>query len=218
MSRNNAFSAEEQAAVYRAIFERRDMRHFLPDPVPEKVMLRLLEAAHHAPSVGYMQPWRFVRVTSDVLRDQLACLVDEERMCTAAALGERGEDFMALKVEGIRECPELWVMALADQREHHVFGRRTMPDMDLASASCAIQNMWLAGRAEGVGLGWVSLFDPVRAGALIGAPQGSRVMAILCMGQVEAFYDRPMLDSLGWDKRRVLSTLVADNRWPSASQ
>ena len=93
-----------------------------------------------------------------------------------------------------------------------------MPDMDLASASCAIQNMWLAGRAEGVGLGWVSLFDPARVGALIGAPQGSRVMAILCMGQVEAFYDKPMLDSLGWDKRRALSTLVADNRWPTACQ
>ncbi|MCM2971529.1 5,6-dimethylbenzimidazole synthase [Larsenimonas suaedae] len=212
----NAFSGTDRDAVYRAIFERRDMRHFLSDPVDEATMTRLLEAAHHAPSVGYMQPWRFVRIGAPERRARLAELVEEERLATADALGARGREFMALKVEGIRECPELWVMALTDHREAYVFGRRTMPDMDLASASCAIQNMWLAARAEGLGLGWVSLFDPDKVGALIEAPLGSRVIAVLCIGHVEAFYSAPMLEQCNWDRRRALESLIGEDRWPEA--
>ncbi|VEB41751.1 F420-0--gamma-glutamyl ligase [Chromobacterium violaceum] len=131
-------------AVYRAIRERRDMRHFKPDPVDPDTLQRLLAAAHCAPSVGFMQPWRFIRIRDMDLRHRLHALVEEERVQTARALGEREEEFMKLKVEGLRECGEVLVAALMDGRERHLFGRRTLPEMDLASVACAIQNMWLA--------------------------------------------------------------------------
>src|SRR6516225_4809563 len=117
------YSPAELAAVYRVIQERRDMRHFLPDPVDPVVLLRLLQAAHLAPSVGFMQPWRFIRISDRALREQIHALVEAERRQTAEQLGERGDDFMRLKVEGILECGELLVAALMDGRERHVFGR-----------------------------------------------------------------------------------------------
>ncbi|WP_106476973.1 5,6-dimethylbenzimidazole synthase [Phytohalomonas tamaricis] len=207
------FSATEREGVYRAIAERRDMRHFLPDPVAPEIMSRLLEAAHMAPSVGYMQPWRFIRISDAKLRVAMVALVEEERRETAAALDERGEEFMRLKVEGIRECPELWVVVLTDRRERYVFGRRTMPSMDMASASCAIQNLWLAARAEGIGMGWVSLFDPAKLKAMLKAPADSDPIAILCLGHVEEFYRQPMLEQKGWDKRKELTTVIWENYW-----
>ena len=208
------YDDDARAAVYRVIAERRDMRHFRPDPVDPAVLRRLLWAAHHAPSVGYMQPWRFVRVTDAALRDGIHTLVDEERIATARALGEREEAFMRLKVEGIRECGELLVVALCEGRERHVFGRRTLPEMDLASCACAIQNMWLAARAEGLGMGWVSIFDPDRLAALVGMPEGARPVAVLCIGHVEAFYPAPMLELEGWASRLPEDVLIGENRWP----
>ncbi|QRK06649.1 5,6-dimethylbenzimidazole synthase [Archangium violaceum] len=210
---NHRFSPAEREAVYRAISERRDMRHFRPEPIDQEIIARLLHAAHLGPSVGFMQPWRFIRITDGALRNEIAEMVEQERLRTAEALGPRGGEFMRLKVEGIRECPELWVVALTDQRERYVFGRRTMPNMDLASASCAIQNLWLAARAEGIGMGWVSLFEPARLARVLGAPEGSEPIAILCLGHVDAFYERPMLELEGWDSRRPLEELVWENRW-----
>lgn len=213
---SHAFSAAEIDAVYRAIAERRDMRHFRPGAVDPVVLRRLLWAAHQAPSVGYMQPWRFVRVTDTSLREVLHQLVEEERLATARALGEREDAFMKLKVEGLREAGEVIVVALADDRERHVFGRRTLPEMDLASVACAIQNMWLAARAEGLGMGWVSIFDPDRLAALLAMPAGARPVAILCLGQVEAFYPKPMLELERWAERLPFDTLLGENRWPGA--
>lgn len=208
------YDDEARAAVYRVIAERRDMRHFRPGAVDPAVLRRLLWAAHHAPSVGYMQPWRFVRVTDAALRDGIHALVEEERIATARALGEREEAFMRLKVEGIRECGELLVAALCEGRERHVFGRRTLPEMDLASCACAIQNMWLAARAEGLGMGWVSIFDPDRLAALVGMPDGARPVAVLCIGHVDAFYAAPMLELEGWARRLPEDVLIGENRWP----
>src|SRR5690242_5351675 len=211
---DHAFSATERRAVYRAIAERRDMRRFVPDAaVPEDVLARLLQAAHAAPSVGLMQPWRFIRITEAGLRARIHALVDEERLRTAEALGPRGDEFLSLKVEGILECAELLVVALADDRAAHVFGRRTLPQMDLASVSCAIQNLWLAARAEGLGMGWVSIFDPARLGALLGMPPGAEPVAILCLGPVPEFPDRPALELDGWAVGRPLSEFVCENRW-----
>ena len=207
------FSDAERTAVYRAIAERRDMRHFRPDPVDAAVLARLLEAAHRAPSVGLMQPWRFVRITDSALRMNIYALVDEERARTAQALGERGAEFMRLKLEGIRDCGELFVAALMDGRERHVFGRRTLPEMDLASVACAIQNLWLAARAEGLGLGWVSLFDPDALARLLAMPVGAKPVAILCLGHVDAFYPAPMLELEGWTHARPLQEMVFDNSW-----
>ena len=203
----HAFSAKERAAVYRAIAERRDMRHFAGGQVAPELLARLLRAAHQAPSVGLMQPWRFVRITRPELRDGILALVEAERVRTAEALGERGDAFMRLKVEGIRDCAELLVAALMDGREVHVFGRRTLPQMDLASVSCAIQNLWLAARAEGLGMGWVSLFDP------LALAEGSQPVAVLCLGPVNGFYQRPMLVEEGWADERPLDELVFADQW-----
>lgn len=212
----HAYSQAERDAVYRAIRERRDMRHFRPGPVAPEVRERLLAAAHQAPSVGLMQPWRFIRITEADLRQRLHALVEAERIRTAEALGERGDEFMRLKVEGILDCGELWVAALMDRREEHVFGRRTLPEMDLASVACAIQNLWLAARAEGLGLGWVSLFDPAAVAQLLGIPPGGQPVAILCLGQVEAFYPRPMLEQEGWRQGRPVHEFLFDNAWGEA--
>lgn len=209
-----AFSPQERRAVYRVIYERRDMRRFVPGAaVDEAVLARLLQAAHAAPSVGLMQPWRFIRITDAALRRRIHALVDEERPRTAAALGERADEFLALKVEGILECAELFVVALGDGRDAHVFGRRTLPQMDLASVSCAIQNLWLAARSEGLGMGWVSLFDPDRLAALLEMPNGAEPVAILCLGPVPEFPDRPALELDGWAVARPLSEFVCENRW-----
>ncbi|WP_199154277.1 5,6-dimethylbenzimidazole synthase [Chromobacterium sp. ASV23] len=212
----NRYPQADIDAVYRAIRERRDMRHFKPDPVDPDIMQRLLAAAHFAPSVGFMQPWRFIRIRSAELRRQMHALVEEERIQTARALGEREDAFMKLKVEGLLDCGEVLVAALMDGRERHVFGRRTLPEMDLASVACAIQNMWLAARAEGLGLGWVSIFDPAKLAALLSIPPGARPVAILCIGHVEAFYERPMLEQENWASRQNLADLVYDEHWPDA--
>ena len=208
-----AFAPNERDAVYRAIFERRDMRHFAGGTVAPEVMRRLLTAAHHAPSVGFMQPWRFIRISSLAMRQQLHTLVEQERVITARALGQREDEFMRLKVEGLLEAAEVWAVALADGREKHIFGRRTLPQMDLASAACAIQNLWLAARAEGLGMGWVSLFDPVALGSLLHLPEGADPIALLCIGPVHAFYEEPMLQQERWAKRCPLDDLLFEERW-----
>jgi 5,6-dimethylbenzimidazole synthase len=211
---DDVFTAQERRAVYRVISERRDMRRFVPGGVvPEEVLARLLQAAHAAPSVGLMQPWRFIRITDRRLRERIHALVDEERALTAQALGRRGEEFLRLKVEGILECAELLVVALCDDREQHVFGRRTLPQMDLASVSCAIQNLWLAARSEGLGMGWVSLFDPQQLAALLAMPADAEPVAILCLGPVPEFPDRPALELDGWAFARPLAEFVSENRW-----
>jgi 5,6-dimethylbenzimidazole synthase len=210
-----AFSPQERRAVYRVISERRDMRRFVRGSVvPDDVLARLLQAAHAAPSVGLMQPWRIIRITDARLRERIHALVDEERRLTADALDERGEEFLALKVEGVLDCAELLVVALCDDRDKHIFGRRTLPHMDLASVSCAIQNLWLAARSEGFGMGWVSLFDPQRLAELLSMPAGAEPVAILCLGPVPDFPDRPALELDGWTVARPLAEFVAENRWP----
>ncbi len=208
-----AFNESERKAIYRVIAERRDMRHFLSDPVDPIVLKRILTAAHQAPSVGLMQPWRFMRITDSSLRSAIAALVEDERIRTAEALAERSDEFMRLKVDGILECGELLIAALSDKREQHIFGRRTLPEMDLASVACAIQNLWLAARAEGLGMGWVSLFDPVQLAKLLKMPVGSKPIAILCLGHVEAFYPAPMLKIAGWTDERPLEELLFHNTW-----
>jgi 5,6-dimethylbenzimidazole synthase len=216
----HVFGEAERHAVYRAIAERRDMREFVPDTtIPEPVLARLLAAAHAAPSVGLMQPWRFIRITDAGLRKSIHTLVDEERRLTAAALGARGDEFLALKVEGILDCAELLVVALGEDRGRHVFGRRTMPQMDLASVSCAIQNLWLAARVEGLGLGWVSIFDPDRLARMLDMPDDAEAVAILCLGPVPAFPDRPVLELEEWTFGRPLAEFVSENGWaPSAAR
>ncbi|WP_028996764.1 5,6-dimethylbenzimidazole synthase [Azohydromonas australica] len=211
---NTHFAPADRDALYRVIAARRDMRHFVPGDVEPATLRRILQAAHQGPSVGLMQPWRFIRITEPALRRDIAALVDTERQATAEALGERGADFMRLKVEGVRECAELLVAVLAPD-DGTVFGRRTLPqEMALCSLACAIENLWLAARAENLGLGWVSLFEPEALGALLHLPPGARPMALLCLGPVARFYDEPMLQAEGWRQARPLDELLHTDRWP----
>ena len=213
----HAFSEPEIAAVYRAIFERRDMRHFRGGLVADDVLQRLLRAAHHAPSVGLMQPWRFIRIRSLSVRQSIHAIVEQERLLTAQALNEREDEFMKLKVQGVLDAAEVLVVALPPGREQHIFGRRTMPEMDLASAACAIQNLWLAARAEGLGMGWVSIFCPEQLASLLHMPSGSQPIAVLCLGPVDAFYEQPMLQAEKWAMRADLADMVFEDRWPANS-
>jgi len=221
----NPFSYPDQdkAAIYKVIAERRDMRHFLPTPIPQELLNKLLTAAHHAPSVGLMQPWRFIRISDASVRKKIHAQVNEERAKTAKAIGEfettaRMADFMRLKVEGILDCGELLVATLCDKREKHIFGRRTLPEMDLASVSCAIQNLWLAARAEGIGMGWVSLFDPIKLATLLNIPNDAKPIAILCLGHVNTFYKEPMLVEEGWTKEKPLSDMLMENFWDTKDE
>ena len=209
----HSFSSAEQAGVYRAIFERRDMRHFSRGNVPDDQLQRLLQAAHHAPSVGLIQPWRFIRARSPHLRLALHGVVEQERVLTAKALDAREDEFMKLKVQGILDAAEVLVVAMPPGRGQHIFGRRTLPEMDLASAACAIQNLWLAARAEGLGMGWVSMFCPEALAKLMQMPQGSQPIAILCLGPVDKFYDQPMLQAEKWASRADLADMVFEDTW-----
>jgi 5,6-dimethylbenzimidazole synthase len=200
-------------AIYRVIHERRDVRHFLPQPIDPQVLQRLLEAAHAAPSVGLSQPWRFVRITSPERRAQIYELVQQERQRTADALGERRQEFLKLKIEGVRECGELLVVGVRDGGQREIFGRRTLPEMDLTSTACAIQNLWLAARAEGLGMGWVSIFDPRALAELLRFPADARPIAILCIGHVAQFDSAPRLMLERWRDPRPLSECLSENAW-----
>lgn len=212
------FNDSDRQAVYRAIGERRDMRHFIAAPIDPEVLQRLFHAAWQAPSVGLMQPWRLIRITDNSIRHAIYQLVEKERQETAKALQERETEFLRLKVEGINDCAEVMVMSLMDKREAHIFGRRTLPEMDLASVSCAIQNMWLAARAEGLGMGWVSLFDPKQLAVLLEIPDGACPVAILCLGHVDKFYQQPMLEQENWRQRQPLEELIFENRWENKTK
>ena len=223
MKNNHAYTKQEQAAIYKVIAERRDMRHFLPTPIDSETLTKILQAAHHAPSVGLMQPWRFIRISDLNLRKQIHQLVDEERANTAQAIGEietttRMVEFLRLKVEGILDCGELLIATLCDKREQHIFGRRTLPEMDIASVSCAIQNMWLAARAEGLGMGWVSIFDPIKLALLLNIPHDAKPIAVLCLGHVNNFYKEPMLVEQGWATEKTLDEMLMQNTWQASSQ
>jgi len=210
------FTKEERDAVYRVIHARRDMRHFSGGEVESEVLARILEAAHAAPSVGYMQPWRFVRITKDDLREHLIALVKAEKERTSDIMDERKAEFMRLKIEGIRDCAELIAVILAPD-DGSVFGRRTMPEeMALCSVSCAIENMWLAARAENLGMGWVSFFEPKDVAELLHCPEGAKPIALLCLGPVQVFYEKPMLETEGWRAREKMSVVLAENQYPAA--
>jgi 5,6-dimethylbenzimidazole synthase len=205
------FDAAAQAALQEVIAARRDCRHFLPGPpLPDDQLERLLQAAHQAPSVGLMQPWRFMRLQGRRWRERLAPLVEAERQATATALGARADEFLRLKVEGLRDCAELLALIHAPD-DGTVFGRRTLPqEMALCSVGAAMQNLWLAARAENLGLGWVSMFDPEALARLLQLPAGARPLGLLCLGPVPAFYDRPMLEQEGWRRRRPLQDLLME--------
>ncbi len=210
------FSEADQELLYHVMRERRDMRHFVAgSKIDDAVLGRILDAAHTAPSVGLMQPWRFIHIKQAGLRDSVAALVEQERVQTARHLGEREAEFLRLKVEGLRECAALIAVVQAPD-DGTVFGRRTLPEeMALCSTACAIQNMWLASRVENLGMGWVSFFDPGALANLLACPDGAKPIALLCIGPVHEFYERPMLEQEGWRQGRTLQECLFEDSWPS---
>lgn len=211
---NIRISEAEREAVYRVIHARRDMRHFAGGEVVDEVLCRILEAGHAAPSVGLMQPWRFVRIRQPQLRESLLQLVEVERARTADSMAEKRDAFLRLKVEGIRECAELIAVVQAPD-DGTAFGRRTMPqEMALCSVACAIENIWLAARAENLGMGWVSIFEPEAVAKLLHCPPGAKPLALLCLGPVREFYEVPMLVESGWREPRPLAELLSSDAYP----
>ncbi|MFW2356156.1 5,6-dimethylbenzimidazole synthase [Hydrogenophaga sp.] len=208
------FTASEREAMHSLMQVRRDMRHFRAGvQIADDIRARLQSALLAAPSVGLMQPLRVLRITSPELRDRLAATVDEERMRTAQAMGSRAAEFLALKVEGLRECAELWALVLAPD-DGTLFGRRTLAsEMAWCSAGAAVQNLWLAARAENLGLGWVSLFEPGDLHKLLALPEGAVPLGLLCIGPVARFYETPMLIQQQWRQARPASAVFTENAW-----
>jgi 5,6-dimethylbenzimidazole synthase len=211
MTVDPGFSDLERAAVYRVIEERRDVRRgFVDKPLPDKVLQRLLAAAHRAPSVGLMQPSRFIVIRDRVVRTAVHDVFVEANVEAAASyVGERREQYSDLKLEGILEAPQnLCVVCDIENRRGHNLGRHTMPETAAYSTVCAVQNLWLAARAEGVGVGWVSILDPVKLRAVLHIPEHVLPVAYLCLGYVEKFARMPELESYGWERRVPLATAI----------
>ena len=212
------FTEAERSAVYKAIALRRDIRRqFQPRLIPPAVLARLLSAAHRAGSVGFMQPWDFVVIRDREIRRQVleSFLLERDR---AALLyeGARRELFLSLKLEGIMESAvNICVTCDRSRGGPHVLGRNTILDTDLYSTCCAIQNLWLAARAEGIGVGWVSILDPKALAALLALPESVVPVAYLCVGYVDAFPEEPELQRAGWRRRLPLAELVHLDRWGS---
>lgn len=212
------FSDSERAGVWRAIAERRDVRRFRPDALPDDLVWRLLDAAHRAPSVGLMQPWRFVLVLDDDTKAAMQALAARERLIQAEHFDDRARQYLDLKIEGIREAP-LSICVCCDRQAGgpEVLGRHTIPDTDLYSTCLAIENLWLAARAEGVGIGWVSFYRPEDLSELLELPDHVVPVAWLCVGYPDERPSRPGLEAAGWQARRPLRDHVYIERWGARS-
>jgi len=211
-----SFSAAEREALYKVMRGRRDVRHFLPHPIPDEVLRRILEMAHLAPSVGFMQPWNFILVSSAKIRRQVKALFDQanERELQRIEAPERKELYARLKLEGILEAPLNLAVTCDGRRDApFVLGRGPMPQTDLFSTCLAIQNLWLAARAEGVGVGWVSILDRAATERLLELPAGVQLVAYLCVGYPVEFRPRPLLEEVGWKHRERLEGLVFQDIW-----
>ena len=211
-----ALSAEQRDALHVVLGARRDVRRFRPDSVPDDVLTRVLSAAHMAPSVGHCQPWRFIVVRSPATRERAALLADQARLSQAAQFSaESARRVLDLQLEGIREAP-LGVVVCCDRRTPAagVLGRATFPDADLWSCACAIENLWLAARAEGLGMGWVTLFPPAELARLLALPPGVETLGWLCLGWPDERLPTPGLERAGWSRRAPLAEVVLEERWP----
>jgi nicotinate-nucleotide--dimethylbenzimidazole phosphoribosyltransferase len=211
-----AFPAEERQVLHRILAARRDIRRFRPDPVDEDILARVLAAAHTAPSVGHSQPWRFVLVADATTRARAAVMADRARLAQAGAMTpDAARHLLDLDLEGIREAP-LGLVVCCDRRAAPagVLGRATFVDADMWSCACAIENLWLAARAEGLGVGWVTLFEPGELAGLVGAPAGVATLGWLCLGWPDERPPAPGLERRGWSQRLPLDGLVVRERWP----
>ena len=214
------FSNAERDALYKTIYSRRDVRgQFKSDPVPDEVLARILKAAHHAPSVGYMQPWNFMLIRSQEIKQRVHELFLEANQEAGEMFEtvEKRRIYSTLKLEGILESPINLVITCDRERAGPVvIGRTHDMAMDIYSSVCAVQNLWLAARSEGVGVGWVSIFDRSKLKQLLNLPQQVTPVAYLCLGYVEHFFTEPELKSAGWRDRLPLQDLVYFDHWENS--
>jgi 5,6-dimethylbenzimidazole synthase len=221
MNQAGPFSSAEREAVYRVIAERRDVRRgFVDRPLPEDVLHRLLAAAHRAPSVGLMQPSRFIVIRDVVVRRAVHETFEAANERAAASYtGQQARHYATLKLEGILEAPQnLCILCDTRSERGHGLGRHAMPETALYSTVCAIQNLWLAARCEGVGVGWVSILDPEKLRALLSVPPHLALVAYLCIGYVDGFASEPDLEKFGWERRIALSEVVSCDRYAEADE
>lgn len=200
---------------YETIYARRDVRDFRPEPVPDAALRRILDAAHHAGSVGLMQPWNFLILRSEAVRRRVHAVFEAENARAADRFdGERRELYRSIKLQGILDAPlNLAVTCHRGRKGPHVLGRNTIRDADVYSTCCAVQNLWLAARAEGVGVGWVSIIDPGAVASILGLPAEVLLVAYLCVGYPVEFGDRPLLERVGWEARLPLDEVVFEEEW-----
>ena len=209
------FSNEEKASIYKVIEKRRDIRSFLSTPIQEEKIERILQAAHHAPSVGFMQPWNFILITSDDVKERLAWAADKERRALAIHYeGEKETKFLGLKIEGLKEAP-LTICVTCDPTRggSHVLGRNSIPETDMLSTACAIQNMWLAACAEGLALGWVSFYKKNDVRDILDIPPHIDPIALLSIGYTDDYPEKPILEQANWRKRETLERLIFKDKW-----
>ena len=212
------FSAADRAVFYRVIERRRDVRAFRPDPIPSETLYRILGAAHHAPSVGLMQPWNFIVIQdADTKARVKEIFLEENEKAAAHYSGPRASLYRSLKLEGIQEAPfNLCVTADRTRAGPNVLGRNTILDTDLYSTCCAIENLWLAARVEGIGVGWVSILSHDGLRRVLAIPDHIVVVAYLCLGYAQEFFDEPELQRRRWASRVPLDQLVYRERWGQA--
>jgi 5,6-dimethylbenzimidazole synthase len=212
----NEFSSAEKELFRRLIHARRDIRKFKPDAIPTDVLWRILEAAHAAPSVGFMQPWNFILIESVEIRRRIKASFDAinsgEKM-KLAATAQSGL-YNSLKLEGIMESP-LNIAVTCDHARNgsYVLGRSSMPQTAPYSVCLAIENLWLAARSEGIGVGWVSILEQGLVEGILGLPEGVELIAYLCVGYPEEFRPIPLLEEVGWKERERLQALIFKDRW-----
>ncbi|MEW8987055.1 MAG: 5,6-dimethylbenzimidazole synthase [Bacillus sp. (in: firmicutes)] len=211
------FSQAEREAVYKTIYNRRDIRSFLPDSVSEEKLNRILNAAHHAPSVGFSQPWNFVIITSNDVKEKLAWAADKERRALAIHYEENEEKeskFLGLKIQGLKEAPiTICVTCDPTRGGSHVLGRNSIPETDALSTACAIQNMWLAACVEGLAMGWVSFYKKNDVRDILNLPPHIDPLALISIGYTDHYPEKPLLELANWEKRQELEPLIFHNQW-----
>ena len=213
---DQSFSEQEKAAVYRAISSRRDVRSgFLAKEIEADKLKRVLQAAHEAPSVGFLQPWNFVLIDSLEVKSAV-----KEAFCEVSKAeselfeGEAKDKYDSLKLEGIMEAPlNICITCDRERNPQNVLGRSVQANMDLYSTVCAVQNLWLAARVEGLGMGWVSILKKERIREILNLPKTIEPVAYLCLGYVDEFYEKPELEIKGWQERLDLDDLIKYNQW-----
>lgn len=217
---NHNFSEAEREIFYKILYARRDVRHeFLSKKIPHDILMKLLKAAHHAGSVGFMQPWNFVVIDDKAIKRQVKQIfLQENSRAIKNYTGTKKDLYASLSLEGIEESPvNICVTCDSTRGGTHVLGRNTIQDTDVYSTCCAIQNLWLVARAENIGMGWVSILDNTALKKVLQIPEHIKSIAYLCLGYVKNFEDKPMLETAGWRQRIPVEQLIFRNGWNQSS-